>query len=163
MPVPADTRLLIAPTTRRAVILAGAAALAGFGWQALAPDRPPAPPSIDPQAAHQRALAGDLLLVDIRRPDEWRATGIGAGARPVDMRRADFIETLTGLAGGDSARPVALICARGVRSARLARRLKAEGFTRVLDVSEGMAGSAAGPGWLARGLPVAPPTGAGNP
>ncbi len=139
------------------VILVGAAALAGLGWQALAPDRPP-PPAIGPEAAHERALAGDLLLIDIRRPDEWRDTGIGAGAQPLDMRRKDFIETLTGLAGGQTERPVALICARGVRSARLARRLKAAGFTQVLDVSEGMSGSAAGPGWLARGLPVQPPT-----
>jgi rhodanese-related sulfurtransferase len=104
--------------------------------------------------SHARALSGDLLLVDIRRPDEWARTGIGEGAVPLDMRRADFGAALLAAAGGDSARPVALICARGVRSRQLSARLAAAGFTRVIDVPEGMLGSGAGPGWLARGLPV---------
>jgi rhodanese-related sulfurtransferase len=34
------------------------------------------------------------------------------------------------------------------------RYLEAEGFTRVYNVKEGMAGSAAGPGWVKRGLPL---------
>jgi len=31
---------------------------------------------------------------------------------------------------------------------------KAQGFTQVYNVKEGMVGSTAGPGWLKRGLPV---------
>ena len=34
------------------------------------------------------------------------------------------------------------------------RYLEAQGFTQVFNVREGMAGSAAGPGWLRRGLPL---------
>lgn len=101
-----------------------------------------------------RAQLGEILLVDIRRPDEWQATGIPLGAVPLDLRRDDFVEALLAEAGGDRARPVALICARGVRSARLGKRLSQAGFTAILDVPEGMLGSGAGPGWLARGLPV---------
>ncbi|MEW9919568.1 rhodanese-like domain-containing protein [Marimonas sp. MJW-29] len=100
------------------------------------------------------AQEGEVILVDIRRPDEWARTGVGEGAVPLDMRRPDFVLALAELTGGDTATPVALICARGVRSARLARRLAEAGFTNVLDVPEGMMGSGAGPGWLARGLPV---------
>lgn len=104
--------------------------------------------------AHRAALAGAITLVDIRRPDEWAATGIGEGAHGIDMRRDDFIAALTELAGPDRAAPVALICARGVRSSRLAARLQEAGFTTIINVPEGMLGSVAGPGWVAADLPV---------
>ncbi|SFI34402.1 rhodanese-like domain-containing protein [Jannaschia pohangensis] len=101
--------------------------------------------------------AGEVMLIDIRRPDEWTGTGIAEGAQPLDMRRDDFAEALAVLTGGDLDRPVALICARGVRSDRTSARLADAGFTRIIDVPEGMLGSAAGPGWLERGLPVVQP------
>ena len=113
--------------------------------------------TIAPADALARARAGDLLLVDVRRPDEWAATGVPEGGHPLDMRRDDFEAALLALAAGDRDRAVALICARGVRSDRVAARLAAVGFTRVLDVSEGMLGSRAGPGWVARGLPTVRP------
>jgi rhodanese-related sulfurtransferase len=104
--------------------------------------------------AHRAALAGEIVLIDIRRPDEWALTGIGEGAVPIDMRRPDFKAALAAAMGGDRTRPVALICARGVRSRRMADGLRSAGFTSVLDVPEGMMGSGAGPGWLRAGLPV---------
>nr|WP_174822788.1 rhodanese-like domain-containing protein [Ruegeria lacuscaerulensis] len=104
--------------------------------------------------AHNQALSGDILLVDIRTPKEWQATGVGEGAHPLDMRRDDFIQALVLLTGGNRDAPVALICARGVRSARMSNRLTEAGFTNVIDVPEGMLGSAAGPGWVRAGLPV---------
>lgn len=104
--------------------------------------------------AHAAALAGDILLVDIRRPDEWARTGVGEGALPLDMRRGDFIEALLVEVENDTKRPVALICARGVRSRHLSARLVEAGFSRIIDVPEGMLGSGAGPGWVKRGLPV---------
>lgn len=104
--------------------------------------------------AHEQAVSGDILLVDIRTPREWRATGVGQGAHPLDMRRDDFEQALAQLTGGNRGAKVALICARGVRSARLSNRLTEAGFTNVIDVPEGMLGSAAGPGWVRAGLPV---------
>lgn len=104
--------------------------------------------------ALDKAQSGEITLIDIRRPDEWARTGIGAGAVPIDMRSDTFIETLLAQTKGRRDVPVALICARGVRSARLAAQLQEAGFSRVLDVPEGMLGSGAGPGWLKRGLPV---------
>lgn len=109
--------------------------------------------------AHAAALSGDILLIDIRRPDEWAATGVGEGAQPLDMRRKDFVAALTTLTGGRTDTPVALICAAGVRSARLSRRLTEAGFTKVLNVPEGMRGSKAGPGWVRSGLPTVAWTG----
>ena len=104
--------------------------------------------------AHAAARAGEIVLIDIRRPDEWARTGVPEGGIGIDMRRDDFVDVLLAQVDGDPSRPVALICARGVRSARMSARLRAAGFTQIIDVPEGMLGSGAGPGWLRRGLPV---------
>lgn len=110
--------------------------------------------ALTPAQAYQGAVSGDLVLVDIRRPEEWASTGIGKGAVRIDMRRPDFEEALLSATAGDRTRPVALICARGVRSRHMTERLTAAGFTRIIDVPEGMLGSGAGPGWLRGDLPV---------
>ena len=104
--------------------------------------------------AHGQAAWGDIVLVDIRTPNEWQASGVGEGAVPLDMRRDDFEAALGDLVDGDQGAAIALICARGVRSARLTNRLIEAGFTNIIDVPEGMLGSAAGPGWVRAGLPV---------
>lgn len=137
---------------RRRLVLSAAAALALPAGRAAA-----GPPALTAEEAFREASAGRLVLVDIRTPGEWAATGVGRGAYPLDMRRNDFPQALLALMGGDPDRPVALICASGGRSARLARRLRQAGFSRVHDVPEGMTGSRAGPGWIARGLPAARP------
>ncbi len=135
-------------------IIAGVAVLGYSRWRLRRPDY--AGGSLDVHKAHAQAASGEVLLIDIRRPDEWTLTGIGEGAVPLDMRRADFENELKHLADGDTTRPIALICARGVRSARMSGRLTEAGFTNIIDVPEGMLGSSAGPGWLAQALPVTP-------
>jgi rhodanese-related sulfurtransferase len=109
---------------------------------------------VSPQEVHELAARGDVLLIDIRRPDEWRATGIPEHGYPIDMRDPQFLQRLLELTGGDADAPIALICARGVRSDRVSAALASAGFSQVIDVAEGMLGSRAGPGWLARDLPV---------
>lgn len=139
-------RRLIAGAVLIALVPAGLAIERAF--------RLPVGPTLDASAAYAAATAGDLLLIDIRRPDEWKASGSAGPAHRLDMRREDFTQALLALAKGDRDAPIAVICAKGVRSARLAARLRDAGFTHVSDVAEGMFGSAAGPGWIARGLPV---------
>jgi rhodanese-related sulfurtransferase len=134
------------------MLATAAVAAAGAGYALLYPAY--AGPALDAPTAFRQAQAGEILLIDIRRPDEWQATGSGQGAHRIDLRRDDFVDALTALAGGDRSRPIALICARGVRSARTAKLLSESGFSSVIDVPEGMLGSAAGPGWIARGLPL---------
>lgn len=141
------------PLNRRNLLLgAGSAAVAGMGAWAMRPGFEGT--GMTPPEAHEAAVAGKVLLVDIRRPEEWRKTGVGEGAHPLDMRREDFVEALLALTGGDRSRPVALICASGARSDRTSLKLEKAGFTRIIDVPEGMTGSRAGPGWVARNLPV---------
>ena len=106
------------------------------------------------QEVHAAAKSGQVFLIDIRRPDEWKGTGVGASAHPIDMRRDDFTEVLLELTKGDKNASVALICARGVRSRGLTARLTKAGFKNIIDVPEGMLGSGAGPGWLKSDLPT---------
>ena len=103
--------------------------------------------------AYAAAIEGRITLIDIRRPDEWAATGIAQGAIPLDMRDPEFAQKLLALVPAPNAR-IALICARGVRSRHMAGQLTEAGFTNIIDLPEGMLGSGAGPGWLAAGLPV---------
>lgn len=142
-------------TRRGLLVLAGAGVVTGGAvaaqWYNILAENGSA--ALDPVQAHQAAVAGEITLVDIRRPDEWSRTGVGAGAVPLDMRRQDFEDALLAHVQ-DKSRPIALICARGVRSRRMTERLVAAGFTRIIDVPEGMLGSGAGPGWLRRDLPV---------
>ena len=147
---------------RRAVLCGGtllaAGAVAG-GWvvgeRALAarPNGAGAPSALTPPEALDAIRAGTLVLVDVRHPDEWAETGIAEGAVPIDMRRHDFVEAVTAARGGREV-AIGVICARGVRSRRMAQRLAAAGIDGIVDVPEGMLGSRAGPGWLARDLPV---------
>lgn len=140
--------------TRRAALglSAGFLISAGIGYRLVYPSYQG--PAIDAPTAFRQAQAADIVLVDIRRPDEWQETGIGLGAHPLDLRDPDFVRNLTALVGDDLSRPIALICARGVRSARTAKLLTEKGFSRVINVPEGMLGSSDGPGWVARGLPL---------
>jgi len=97
---------------------------------------------------------GEIVLVDIRTRGEWKQTGLAQPALAISMHEAGFVRNLTEALGGNRANPVALICATGGRSAHMQRILATAGFTNVVDVSEGMIGSSAGPGWLRRGLPT---------
>ncbi|AXI47726.1 hypothetical protein C1J03_17975 [Sulfitobacter sp. SK012] len=113
--------------------------------------------SLSVSDAHDKALSGQIALIDIRRPDEWARTGIGASALPLDMRDPEFSDVLLAHVDNDLGASIALICARGVRSRGLAKRLTSTGFTHIIDVPEGMLGSGAGPGWIKAGLPVTHP------
>jgi rhodanese-related sulfurtransferase len=117
-----------------------------------------AAPDISAEQALAAAKAGKMRLIDIRTPQEWRRTGIAPGAGRVDYYRGpqNLLQAVTQMVGGDKNTPVALICHTGSRTSHAQRFLQAQGFTRVYNVREGMAGSSAGPGWIRRGLPIEP-------
>ncbi|MFS4582997.1 rhodanese-like domain-containing protein [Phaeobacter sp. C3_T13_0] len=122
-------------------------------WRRQPPDHDH--PRLSVAEAFAKAKDSELILVDIRTPREWRASGVPVGSHQIDMRRKDFLAALDDVTGGNRSLPLALICARGVRSARVTLALNAAGYSNVIDVPEGMLGSAAGPGWLRSNLPVA--------
>ncbi|MBK1717123.1 rhodanese-like domain-containing protein [Thiocystis violacea] len=116
--------------------------------------------TLTPEAALAKAQAGEITLVDIRTPGEWRQTGVAPMARRIDMRNpkdpSGFADRVLKEVGGDKSAPIALICRTGNRSGYLQQELRSLGFTNIHNVPEGMAGSKAGPGWIRRGLPVQP-------
>ena len=108
--------------------------------------------------AYGKARSGEIVLVDVRAPQEWQQTGVPEGAVTETIHRDGgmpaFASALLARLGGDKSKPVALICARGNRSAYTRQYLEQTGFTNVSDVSEGMIGGKNGPGWQEQGLPV---------
>ena len=125
----------------------------------LAPGIAGAGSIIDSIEALARAKAGEVTLMDVRHPDEWRETGIPQGANTITIHGPDgmagFVVAATRAVRGKKDQPIALICARGWRSYRAANALRDAGFTNIINVREGMLGNPLdGPGWLDRKLPV---------
>lgn len=111
------------------------------------------------ERALEQARAGDLTIIDIRRPDEWAETGLPENAERATIRsprgNRGFLARIAEITGGDKSAPIGLICARGVRSHHAAKLLRQRGFSNIYDINEGMLGNARGSGWLQQGLPTA--------
>lgn len=97
---------------------------------------------------------GEIVLIDIRTPQEWQESGVPATAHLLNMQDKTFMPGLRALGAQHPGKPIAMICATGGRSGYVTKRLKEVGFTGLINVSEGMFGSAAGPGWLKQNLPT---------
>jgi rhodanese-related sulfurtransferase len=119
-----------------------------------------APESTQITAAQAQALfaQGEITLIDIRRPDEWRQTGVAQGVTRINMVHPQglqgFAQEVFDTVGGDLDAPIVLICRTGSRTSRLQPILTQAGFTNVRHVPEGMLGKRGSPGWIAQGLPV---------
>lgn len=109
-----------------------------------------------PADAHEAVKSGEVVLVDIRTPDEWRQTGVAEGAHAMSMHDGGFLDDLNALIEREADKPIAIICATGGRTGWLRGELLARGYNRIIDVSRGMMGNPTGPGWIAEGLPVLP-------
>ena len=99
-------------------------------------------------------LAQNVPIYDIRRPEEWRQTGVVEGSRKLTFVDAggrpnpEFLPRFTGEVGKND--PVILICRTGNRTDKLARELMEEqGYTQVYNVRHGITG------WIAGNNPVA--------
>lgn len=104
-------------------------------------------------AGLERLMDSGVTLIDVRRPEEWRETGVVAGSERLTFVDASgrvppgFLDRLSGLADKD--KPVALICRTGNRTDVLARHLVEQlGYTRVYNVRDGITG------WIGEGRPV---------
>ncbi len=146
---------------RRLVCLA--AVMAVFGCITLARPLVAQPEGAVISAAEALRLAqrGDLIVIDVRSPREWRDTGVPEHAQTVTIHHPEgltgFVAEVANVVGPDKERPIALICARGNRSSVGAKALRQAGFRRILNVREGLFGNGEdGPGWLGRGLPTSP-------
>lgn len=117
-------------------------------------------PVLGAQEAFAKAQSGEVTLIDIRRPDEWKQTGLAKDALAINMQHpqgtSGFIRAVSDAVNQSPDAPIVLICRTGSRSSRMVQVLKDSGFSNVRHVSEGMLGSSSGQGWIARGLPVEP-------
>jgi rhodanese-related sulfurtransferase len=115
-----------------------------------------AAPDLSAPEALAANQAGSLKLIDIRTPAEWRETGTVPGAGRVDFYRGpeSLSRYVLDQVNGDKNAPIGLICRTGNRTTHAQKYLQSIGFKQVYNIKEGMRGSAAGPGWLKRGLPV---------
>lgn len=93
----------------------------------------------------QQLLAQGLPLYDIRRPEEWRETGVVKGSQRLTFVDASgqlspqFMPEFTRKIAKDT--PVILICRTGNRSSVLAKYLVEKlGYTHVYNVSRGISG-----------------------
>ena len=113
---------------------------------------------IAPEEALALMTKGELLVIDVRTPAEWRQTGIPIGASTIDisMGSQEFVADVLRAAGGDRTRALAVICRSGHRSTMAKALLDDNGFTHVYNIKEGVLGGGNGPGWKARSLPMRP-------
>ncbi len=100
-------------------------------------------------------LRRGVAVLDVRRADEWRTTGIVPGSRMITafdadgLLEPDFLDKVAASVPGDQ--PVILICRSGNRSGKAARLLTAQlGFQHVYNVEGGIQQ------WLQERLPVTP-------
>lgn len=91
----------------------------------------------DPHNAVQHAESGQIAIIDVREPDEIRATGRAKGAIHVPLAvlrmKADPAspEQLPEFRSG---KPVVLYCASGARSQIAARMLRQMGLDQVFNL-----------------------------
>ena len=97
---------------------------------------------------------GELVLLDIRTPEEWSKSGVPEGAWPVNLYDPEFGRALQAVIKRNPAARVGMICAVGGRTGYVEQVLKKNGFPEIVNVGEGLFGSAHGKGWLKQGLPV---------
>lgn len=97
------------------------------------------PPNVTRATPSGDALVADrsMLLVDIRRPEEWARTGVVEGALLATYTDArSFLATIAPhLEDGQT---IGLICRSGNRTARAARQIAELSDARIVDVGGGM-------------------------
>lgn len=97
-------------------------------------------------AAIQNDPPGDLVILDVRTPEEFDAGHLD-GAVLLDFYEPDFADQLANL---DPDKPYLLYCRSGNRSGQTIQMMEALGFTDVADVDGGINA------WNSAGLPTVP-------
>lgn len=109
--------------------------------------------------AQKKLSAGEMILVDVREPAEWRQTGIAEGARALSMNDPQFLLTIMQIEAENPGKQIGFICASSRRSGLVQAELAKRGFANTVSVFGGMTGNGQVPGWIAEGLPTVPYTG----
>jgi len=103
--------------------------------------------TIDPDAAAELIAGEDVVVLDIRTPDEF-AAGIVAGAVNIDFYADDFAAQLAAL---DRDASYVVYCRSGNRTVQAMQTFADLGFSDVSEIAGGILG------WQASGLPLVAP------
>ena len=134
----------------RYLMFAGAAlAVAASG--AAETETSPIPPEVSAVEAYALIEERDVVLIDVRRPEEWAETGVAKGAHRITLQDPDFLEQVVAIVGEDADADVAFICRSGGRSATARDQLMAAGYSSVTSVA---GGTLMENGWIESGLPI---------
>ncbi|MBV1866146.1 MAG: rhodanese-like domain-containing protein [Rhodobacteraceae bacterium] len=106
------------------------------------------------QQAFEAVENNEIILLDIRTEGEWKQSGVGKGAWLLNLKDRQFGAKLFAIIDANPDKKIGLICAVGGRSGYVVDALEKRGYQNIIDVAEGMLGSAKGPGWLKVGLPT---------
>lgn len=112
---------------------------------ATSPSATPGVRVAPPEQAHALVDAADVVVLDVRTPEEYAAGHI-EGAVLVDFQADDFADRIASL---DRDTTYVLYCRSGNRSAQARALMDELGFRDVTDVAGGFQA------WQAAGLPVA--------
>ena len=130
-----DTIRALAQRNHRRLLRAGAVVLLLTGLSACS--EPPYTNVDNDQL--QMMLEQNIPIYDVRRPEEWRQTGVVEGSELLTFAdasgrvRPDFLSRFTAATGKHD--PVILICRTGSRTRTLARYLAEDmGYTQVFNV-----------------------------
>lgn len=123
---------------RRAIIVAGAGAAAvAFGVVRFAVPNTPRNLTLEPMTGSDLAYDQNTLLVDIRRPEEWKQTGVIEGALLVTYESPeDFLRTISPKL--ENGQRLALICRSGNRTSRASKQIAGLVDFPVVDIDGGM-------------------------
>ncbi|HIO97442.1 MAG TPA: rhodanese-like domain-containing protein [Leucothrix sp.] len=109
--------------------------------------------NIDNETLKNLIAEGKVVLVDIRRQEEWQQTGIVKGSKTItffdNMGRINpnFVPEFTAIAKPNQT--IALICRTGSRSQAASQAIAQQlGYKNVLNVTHGITG------WMAEKRPV---------
>jgi thioredoxin 1 len=105
--------------------------------------------NLDPGQFEAAIAKGDVQLIDVRTPDEYKEKHIG-NARNINIDGSDFNSQIATL---DKHKPVYFYCLAGGRSSKAATYAVNNGFTQVYNLEHGINS------WMADNKPVVTATG----
>ncbi len=92
----------------------------------------PTVPTETPQQVHDAMARGDIVLIDVREPNEWDIVRIPGATLMPKATVPDHLDELA------QASELFIQCRSGVRSADIVRFLRTVGFTNVKNVKGGV-------------------------
>lgn len=90
----------------------------------------------------------NILLIDVRAPDEVAKTGLPEDSTNVSLSKKNFVEIINELFNADKHKSIALTCHAGNRTKEAAFKLHDAGFKNLIAVDGGIID------WLKSELPI---------